>query len=85
MEKQNIDEQILKPLLKDFYLDAFNDGIKEGRTQAISKFKEKLKKELCTDKNTICRVNLCKTQGSKDSWICRNCEVIEKTAQEMKA
>ena len=58
-------------------------GIKEGKAQAISEFKEKLKEALCIDKDEDCKVNCCKTQGGKDNFICKNCNQIEKTAQEI--
>jgi len=61
----------------------YQKGIKEGKAQAISKFKEKLKEALCIDKDEDCKVNCCKTQGGKDNFICKNCNQIEKTAQEI--
>jgi len=54
-----------------------------GKAQAISEFKEKLKEALCIDKDEDCKVNCCKTQGGKDNFICKNCNQIEKTAQEI--
>ena len=49
--------------------DGYEKGIKEGKTQAIYEFKEKLKKKFCSD------------LGANEP--CWNCNQIDKTAQEI--